>query len=188
MTPKPGARRDLTKPRSRRLISLLSCLGRGLQQLVAQRPAITAIQHSVAHSRWAEALPKRSATDLAAAVLDDIEHVFIDGLAVPVLKMQIQGAFDTVGAIVSYTVFVNKAGPTGDRLIRWTRALLQDKVASVHYDQTTTPMAPLRCGLPHSSPISPTLFLLYTFVIYNFGVPVSRSGRYKWNYANISMN
>ena len=46
MMPKPG-KRDLTTPRSWRPISLLSCLGKGLERLLARRLAWTAIQSEV---------------------------------------------------------------------------------------------------------------------------------------------
>ena len=67
MIAKPG-RRDLTTPRAWRPISLLSCLGKGLERLIARRLAWAAIHHKVLHPQQAGALPKRSATDLVTAL------------------------------------------------------------------------------------------------------------------------
>ncbi|KAH7471411.1 hypothetical protein FOMA001_g13259 [Fusarium oxysporum f. sp. matthiolae] len=66
MIAKPG-RRDLTEPRAWRPISLLSCLGKGLERLIARRLAWAAVYYSVLHPQQAGALPKRSATDLVTA-------------------------------------------------------------------------------------------------------------------------
>ena len=46
MLEKPG-KRNLTSPRAWRPISLLSCLGKGLERLVARRLSLTAIQQGV---------------------------------------------------------------------------------------------------------------------------------------------
>ncbi|RKK10082.1 hypothetical protein BFJ65_g15382 [Fusarium oxysporum f. sp. cepae] len=75
MIAKPG-RRDLTEPRAWRPISLLSCLGKGLERLIARRLAWAAVHYSVLHPQQAGALPKRSATDLVTALVHDIEEAF----------------------------------------------------------------------------------------------------------------
>ncbi|RKK19237.1 hypothetical protein BFJ66_g17777, partial [Fusarium oxysporum f. sp. cepae] len=95
MIAKPG-RRDLTNPRAWRPISLLSCLGKGLERLVARRLAWACIHHGVLHPQQAGALPKRSATDLVAALVHDIEEAFARKKVATLVTMDIQGAFDTV--------------------------------------------------------------------------------------------
>ncbi|KJZ70713.1 hypothetical protein HIM_09897 [Hirsutella minnesotensis 3608] len=71
MIPKPG--KDLTTARPWRPISLLSCLGEGLERLVAKRLAWAAITQKVVHPQQAGALPKRSCSDPALALLHDVE-------------------------------------------------------------------------------------------------------------------
>lgn len=44
-----SGRRDLTEPRAWRPISLLSCLGKGLERLVARRLAWVCIHYGVLH-------------------------------------------------------------------------------------------------------------------------------------------
>ncbi|PHH84621.1 hypothetical protein CDD83_1649 [Cordyceps sp. RAO-2017] len=72
MIPKPG-KRDLSTPRGWRPISLLACLGKGLERLIVRRLAWAAISQIVIHSQHAGALPKRSALDLALALIHDAE-------------------------------------------------------------------------------------------------------------------
>ncbi|KAF5264884.1 hypothetical protein FOXYS1_4321, partial [Fusarium oxysporum] len=89
-------RRDLTSPRAWRPVSLLSCLGKGLERLIARRLAWAAVHYSILHPQQAGALPKRSATDLVAALIHDIEEAFARKKVVTLVTMDIQGAFDTV--------------------------------------------------------------------------------------------
>ena len=78
MIPKPG-KRNLSCPRAWRPISLLSCLGKGLERMIARRLAWASIHYAVLHSQQAGALPKRSAVDLVAALIHDIEEAFARG-------------------------------------------------------------------------------------------------------------
>ena len=73
MIPKPG-KRDLSLPGSWRPISLLSCLGKGLERLIARRVAWAAVEYRVLNSQQAGALPKRLAVDLVAALIHDVDQ------------------------------------------------------------------------------------------------------------------
>ncbi|XP_044716565.1 reverse transcriptase (RNA-dependent DNA polymerase) domain-containing protein [Hirsutella rhossiliensis] len=89
MITKPG-RRNLSTPRAWRPISLLSCLGKGLERLIARRLAWASVHYGVLHSQQAGALPKRSAVDLVAALLHDIEEAFARGqVATLILRLRI---------------------------------------------------------------------------------------------------
>ncbi|XP_044715189.1 endonuclease-reverse transcriptase domain-containing protein [Hirsutella rhossiliensis] len=88
MITKPG-RRNLSTPRAWRPISLLSCLGKGLERLIARRLAWASVHYGVLHSQQAGALPKRSAVDLVAALLHDIEEAFARGqVATLILRLR----------------------------------------------------------------------------------------------------
>src|SRR5699024_7101043 len=68
--PKPG-KKDYSSPRSYRLIALFSTLGKGLERLMAPRLVWVAIKHKILHPQQFGALPCRSATVLAAALVHD---------------------------------------------------------------------------------------------------------------------
>ncbi|HQT72233.1 MAG TPA: reverse transcriptase domain-containing protein, partial [Thiobacillus sp.] len=78
MIEKPG-KRDLSKTRAWRPISLLSCLGKGLERLIARRLAWASIRYGILHPQQIGALPKRSAVDLVAALVHDIETALANG-------------------------------------------------------------------------------------------------------------
>lgn len=95
MLAKPG-KRDLTTARAWRPISLLSCIGKGLERLIARRIAHIAVTMHILHPLQAGALPKRSAVDLVAHLVHDIESALLCGKVATLVTMDIQGAFDTV--------------------------------------------------------------------------------------------
>ena len=173
MIAKPG-RRDLTSPRAWRPISLLSCLGKGLERLIARRLAWAAIHYSVLHPQQAGALPKRSATDLVTALIHDIEEAFARKKVATLVTMDIQGAFDTV--LRNRLVLRLREQGWPDHLARWAGSFMSGRSARVRYQDTLTSSSPLECGLPQGSPVSPILFLLYTEPIYRLGNPQGRFG------------
>ncbi|EGU71877.1 hypothetical protein FOXB_17615, partial [Fusarium oxysporum f. sp. conglutinans Fo5176] len=173
MIAKPG-RRDLTSPRAWRPISLLSCLGKGLERLIARRLAWAAIHYSVLHPQQAGALPKRSATDLVTALIHDIEEAFARNKVATLVTMDIRGAFDTV--LRNRLVLRLREQGWPDHLARWAGSIMSGRSARVRYQDTLTSSSPLECGLPQGSPVSPILFLLYTEPIYRLGNPQGRFG------------
>lgn len=72
MIPKVG-KKDRTSPRSWRPIALLSCLGKGLERLIAKRMAWTALTCRVLSPQHGGALPKRSTIDLVASFVHEGE-------------------------------------------------------------------------------------------------------------------
>lgn len=173
MVAKPG-RRDLTSSRDWRPVSLLSCLGKGLERLIARRLAWAAVHYNVLHQQQAGALPKRSATDLVTALIHDIEEAFARKKVATLVTMDIQGAFDTV--MRNRLVLRLRQQGWPDHLARWAGSFMDGRSARVRYQDTVTPSSPLLCGLPQGSPVSPILFLLYTEPIYRLSNPQGRFG------------
>ncbi|KJZ68753.1 hypothetical protein HIM_11851 [Hirsutella minnesotensis 3608] len=173
MIPKPG-KKNLSTPRAWRPISLLSCLGKGLERLIARRLAWASIHYAVLHPQQAGALPKRSAVDLVAALIHDIEEAFARGRVATLVTADIQGAFDT--AMCNRLVLRLREQGWPDNLARWAGSFMSGRSARVRYQDITTPTTPLQCGLPQGSPVSPILFLLYTEPIYRLGNPEGRFG------------
>ncbi|CVL08167.1 uncharacterized protein FMAN_14180 [Fusarium mangiferae] len=167
MIAKPG-RRDLTSPRAWRPVSLLSCLSKGLERLIARRLAWTAVHFIILHPQQAAAPPKRSATDLVTALMHDIEEAFARKKLVTLVTMDIQGAFDTVMRNRLVLRFREQCWP--DHLARWVESFMMERSARIRYQNTTTPLSPLWCGLHYGSPIFSILFLLYTEPTYRLGI------------------
>ncbi|KAL9561821.1 hypothetical protein ACKAV7_014083 [Fusarium commune] len=124
MIAKPG-RRDLTEPGAWRPISLLSCLGKGLERLIARRLAWAAVYYSVLHTQQAGALSKRSATDLVTALIHDIEEAFARKKVATLVTMDVQGAFDTV--MCNRLVLRLREQGWPDHLARWAGSFISGR-------------------------------------------------------------
>ena len=158
MLTKPG-RRDLTKINSYRPISLLSCLGKGLERLLARRLAYASVQYAVLATTQASALPKRSSLDLVAALVSDIEKALQKKQSAALLLLDVKGAFDAV----SHSGLLNRLRLQGwpQQIRNWIESFLTDRSITLHYGAEKTSPATPHGGLPQGSPISPILFLLY---------------------------
>ncbi|KAM4055553.1 reverse transcriptase (RNA-dependent DNA polymerase) [Hirsutella rhossiliensis] len=157
MITKPG-RRNLSEARAWRPISLLSCL----------------VHYGVLHSQQAGALPKRSAVDLVAALVHDIEEAFARKQVATLVTMDIEGAFDTV--LRNRLILRLRQQGWPSNVARWAGSFMHDRTACIRYQDVTTPSSPLQCGLPQGSPASPILFLLYTEPVYRLSSPKGRFG------------
>ncbi|KID81346.1 reverse transcriptase [Metarhizium guizhouense ARSEF 977] len=173
MITKPG-KRDLTSPRAWRPMSLLSWLGKGLERLVARRLTWAAVHYAVLHRQQAGALPKRSAVDLVATLVHDIEVAFSQRKVATLVTMDIQGAFDTV--MRNRLILRLRQQGWLLPLMKWAASFMSNRAARVRYQDITTENAPLLCGLPQGSPASPILFLLCTEPIYKLGFQLGRFG------------
>ena len=87
--PKPG--RDHRSPRSFRLISLLSVLGRGFERIVARRLAHRAVTNKIIPEKYLGALSLHSTADLTVILTDEVERTFADGKYLSVLTLDIKG-------------------------------------------------------------------------------------------------
>lgn len=156
--PKTG-KRDQTMPSAWRPISLLSCLGKGLERLISRRISILALQYEILHPNQAGALKKRSAVDIAAALIHDIEDALHRKLYCVILTMDFEGAFD--GILPLRLILALREQGWHRSLIDWVASFLAGRQARVRLLGYTSPTTPLRCGLPQGSPVSPVLFLLW---------------------------
>ncbi|KAI0993628.1 hypothetical protein K3495_g14556, partial [Podosphaera aphanis] len=155
--PKPG--RDPSSIKGWRPISLLPCLSKGLERVIAKRMSYLAIIWKVVGEQQFGALPKRSATDLVSCVVHDIEEARTQGWASTFVTLDVQGAFDAV--LHNRLLLRMQSQGWPDQILRWTSSFLKDRVVQVRFTGGKTSPKNLVCGLPQGSPISPLLFLLY---------------------------
>lgn len=156
--PKAG-KRDQTMPSAWRPISLLSCLGKGLERLIGRRISILALQYKILHPNQAGALKKRSAVDIAAALIHDMEDALHRKLYCLILTMDFEGAFD--GVLPLRLILALREQGWHRSLIDWVASFLTGRQARVRLPGYTSPITPLHCGLPQGSPVSQILFLLW---------------------------
>jgi hypothetical protein len=95
--PKPGKLEAVyTTVKGYRPIFLFSCIGKRLERLLARRVSLLALEHKILPEQYFGALPKRSATDLVACLIHDVEVALSKGLVATLLTLDIAGAFDII--------------------------------------------------------------------------------------------
>ncbi|RAL58161.1 hypothetical protein DID88_002332 [Monilinia fructigena] len=111
------------------------------------------------------ALPKRSAVDLVASFVYDVESAFAQGKEVTLVTLDVQGAFD---ALLPRRLLerMRKQGWPG-KLLRLIGSFLADRKVMVRLEGTYTAESKTQCGTPQGSPLSPILYVLYLAELLN---------------------
>lgn len=156
--PKVG-KSNFTLIKSWRPISLLSCLSKGLDRILARRMSTLAITEHILNDQHFGALPKRAATDLVACVVHDVEQAFSRGHNASLLTADVSGAFNAV--LKNRLVHRLRMQGWPHSLVTLIHDFMTDRTASTRMEDSSLPTTPLACGVPQGSPISPILFLLY---------------------------
>ena len=158
MIPKVG-KKDRASVRSYRPIALLSCLGKGLERIVAKRIAWLSLERGLISPQHCGALPKRSAMDLITCFTHDVEAALAEYKCVSLLTGDVQGAFD---ALLPRRALarMKKMGFTAIAL-RFIASFWRDRQIRVRFEGHTTDYTTQACGTRQGSPLSPVLYLLY---------------------------
>lgn len=127
--PKPG-KRPKHLPRFYRLIALLSCLGKGLEKVVARRLGDIALRYQLISPLHFGAISGRSAVDAAATLTYNVERAFGKKGILTAPAFDIKGAFDCV---------------TETRLIRRLRT--RDPIKARPIDGQTSAQEPVQIGV-----------------------------------------
>lgn len=172
--PKTG-KRDRTLPTSYRPIALLSCLGKGLERLLARRISYCALKYDILAHNQCGAISRRSAVDLTTALVCDVKSALASGKIAGIVTVDVKGAFD--GVLCNRLLFRLRTQGWPENLIRWVRSFFKDRSAQIQFDQIKSNPFPVLCGLPQGSPVSPILFLLYV-------EPFLRLSRGRFGYAD----
>lgn len=165
LLPQPG--RELASAKGWRPTSLLSCIGKGLERLVAKRMAWLAIEHRVVPQQLFGALPGRSAVDLVACVIHDAEAAMRYNKVTAMVTLDVQGAFDAVLHKQLIHRMWNQGWPR--LLCLWIESFLTQRRIRVQHRDGTTRDKVAECGVPQGSPLSPLLFLLYIEILMRDG-------------------
>ncbi|QSZ33338.1 hypothetical protein DSL72_002926 [Monilinia vaccinii-corymbosi] len=160
-----AGKKDKSLVRSWRPIALLSCIGKGLERLVARRISWAAIHHGVISPQHGGALPKRSAVDLAVSFVYDTESAFAQEKEVTLVILDVQGAFDALLPRRLLDRMRNQGWPL--ELLRLIRSFLQDRRVKVRLEGVYTAELRVQYGTPQGSPLSPVLYVLYLAELLN---------------------
>jgi hypothetical protein len=121
-------------------------------------------------------LPGRSAVDLAAAVIHDIEESWARGKVVTLLTLDVRGAFDAVlpGRLIRR--LRDRGWPPN--IMRWVASFISQRSAAVRLHGGTGSIVQTESKLSQGSPTSPILFMLFMRPLFTLGSKERKRARF----------
>ena len=155
---KPG-KPDYSKPKAYRVISLLNCLGKVSERILAQRLGYLAETTTLLHPSQIGGRLRKSAIDAALLLTTEIETNKRLKRKTSTLFLDVKGAFDHVAKNQLLAILQRLRLPIS--LISWTNSFLNNRTLRLSFDGQTEKFSTINTGIPQGSPISPILFLIY---------------------------
>lgn len=155
---KPG-KPDYSVPKAYRVISLLNCLGKVSERILAKRLSFLAETTTLLHPSQIGGRLKKSAIDAALLLNNEVELNKQHGLKTSALFLDVKGAFDHVAKNQLLAILQKLKLPIS--LITWVSSFLSKRLLRLRFDGQTEPFSQINTGIPQGSPISPILFLIY---------------------------
>ena len=156
--------RDPSQLSNYRPVSVLPCFSKILKRLMYNRFLSFVIKHSLLY-KYQFGFRKGYSTNFATITLiDKISPALDEGNYVLSIFLYLSKAFDTV----NHSILCKKLEFYGIREIAldWIRNYLSDRSQYVEYNNDTSEMKTVTCGVPQGSMLGPLLFILYVNDIY----------------------
>ena len=156
---KKSGKRDETVPKTYRVISLLNCLGKTAEKIIANRLSYLAENTDLLYPEQIGGRIQKSAIDAALALTHDIELARNRGLKSSALLLDIKGAFDHVSKNQLLGFCQRLKLPIS--ICNWIESFISDRSIRLVFDGESTEKTKIETGIPQGSPVSPILFLIY---------------------------
>jgi hypothetical protein len=156
---KPG-KDDYTQLKAYRSISLLSCMGKVDEKVVAELLSDEAERRGLLSNGQFGSRRGRSSIDAAAIMVDRAHAAWKGSLIADMLLMDIKAAFPSVAKGRRVNLMTVRQ-MDGDR-IRWTESFLSERTLEMIFKGNTMERHPVEAGVPQGSPVSPILCVIYT--------------------------
>ena len=151
---------DYSSPKSYRLVSLLNCLGKIAEKIVAERLAFYAESTDLLHNDQIGARKNRSAVDAAISLLSDIELSKCKKKQPSVLLMDVKGAFPNMNRAQLLKTCCELKFPKA--CISWIHSFCYSRLMKLAFDgEIMENPSTIYTGVPQGSSVSPILFLIY---------------------------
>ena len=141
------------------MISLLNCLGKVAEKIIATRLSFLAKLIDLLDPDQIGGRRQNSAIDAVLSLVHDIQLAKHEKRVTSVLLMDIKGAFNHVSANQMLRICQKLQLPKS--LCYWVKSFLQDRKVQLKFDGNNQKMTNIEIGIPQESPISPILFLIY---------------------------
>ena len=153
------AGRKASIPKSYRVVSLLNCLGKISEKIVATRLAYLANTTNILYFDQLGGRKQTSAVDAAMSLVHDIQLAKHEGKMTSALFIDIKGAYDHVSANQLLKICQELGLPKN--LCFWIESFLRNRSIQLAFDGEKQEKTQVEIGIPQGSPVSPILFLIY---------------------------
>ena len=160
--PKPH-RADYSIVKNFRLVSLLECMGKLVEKLVARLLYGEIIRHDLLPTNQYGGRMSSSTLDAGLTLMHDIQVAHAAGLRTGLLLFDIQGYFDNINRDRLVQVVADLGFAT--EIVSWTEAFLSNRSVRLKFNKHTSDPFNSLVGTPQGSPISPVLSSLYTHAL-----------------------
>ncbi len=150
---------DYSAPKAYRMITLLNCLGKVSEKIMATRLSYWAETTDLLYSEQMGGRKQRSAVDAAMCLTHDIQQATNNNKVLSALFLDVKGAFDHVS--LNQLLKVMKRLRLPQIVLRWVQCFLTNRSITLAFDGERNQSQSVNSGIPQGSPISPMLFLIY---------------------------
>jgi ribonuclease HI len=157
--PKPN-KSDYSAAKAYRPISLLECISKLLEKIIARRITFEMGRHKLVSPSQFAGRRNTSINDAALTVIHDIQRAWQFGHVATILTFDISGYFNNIHH--GYLIKMLKAKGFATNLVLWTESFLKDRTITMSINDDSGAPAPFTTGVPQGSPLSPCFSSLYT--------------------------
>ena len=151
---------DYSNPRAYRLITLLECLSKVLERIIAKQLTFLAGKYDLVPTNQFGGRSNSSTSDTMLTFTSDIQTAWNHGKVTTALTFDIKGYFDFINHKCLLYELRRKRIPI--KYVCWVSSFLSHREAAICLDGTHGKMKPVHNGIPQGSPVSPILAAFYT--------------------------
>ena len=150
---------DYSALKAYRMITLLNCLSKVSEKIMATRLSYWAETTDLLYSEQMSGRKQRSAVNAAMCLTHDIQQAINNNKVLSALFLNVKGAFDHVS--LNQLLKVMKRLHLPQIVLRWVQCFLTNRSITLAFDGERNQSQSVNSGISQGSPISPMLFLIY---------------------------
>jgi hypothetical protein len=153
-------KKDYTKPKAWRPISLLSTLSKVFEAVIAERLSNMVETYGILPANHFGARKQRSAEQALILLQEKVYEAWRKGKVLSLVSFDVAGAYN--GVYKDRLLQRLEARGIHPSLVRWISSFCSDRTAAIIINGETSPNQELpQAGLPQGSPLSPILYLFF---------------------------
>jgi hypothetical protein len=152
-------KKDYSLPKAYRVISLLNCLGKAFEKILATRLSYLAETGGLLKNTQLGGRKQKSALNACLLLQSKVEEGWKKRHTTALLFIDVKGAFDHVST--DQLLSMCKKLQLLLAFIRWVSFFISERSMQLRFNGQTQELQQVKIGIPQGSPISPMLFLIY---------------------------